>query len=78
MHRPKDADLVIALGDHNRGLEAPSLEARMITIPATLALEHVDEPRADSGTDAKHGNEGDSSVDGGGGLVEDSPPDGPA
>ena len=50
----------------------------MITIPATLALEHVDEPRAESGTDAKHGNEGDSSVDGGGGLVEDSPPDGPA
>jgi hypothetical protein len=58
--------------------ELAALEARMITIPATLALEHVDEPRADSGTDAKHGNEGDSSVDGAGGLVEDSPPDGPA
>jgi hypothetical protein len=31
--------------------ELAALEARMITIPASLALEHVDEPQADGGTD---------------------------
>jgi hypothetical protein len=57
--------------------ELAALEQRMVAA-APRVLEHVAEPRADSGTDAKHGNEGDSSVDGAGGLVEDSPPDGPA
>jgi thymidine phosphorylase len=38
--------------------ELAALEARMITIPATLALEHVDEPQVDGG------NDGDGGVDG--------------
>jgi hypothetical protein len=42
--------------------ELAALEARMITIPATLALEHVDEPQADGNTDAEQG--GDGSADG--------------
>ena len=33
------------------GAELAALEARMITIPATLALEHADEPQADGDTD---------------------------
>ena len=37
--------------------ELAALEARMITIPATLALEHVDEPQVEAGTDAGHGND---------------------
>jgi hypothetical protein len=40
----------------------------MITIPATLALEHVDEPQVDGDTDADHGNDGDGCVDGAGEL----------
>jgi hypothetical protein len=32
--------------------ELAALEARMITIPATLALEHVDEPQVDGDTTA--------------------------
>jgi hypothetical protein len=32
--------------------ELAALEARMITIPATLALEHADEPQADGDTEA--------------------------
>jgi hypothetical protein len=38
--------------------ELAALEARMITIPATLALEHVDEPQADGNTDAEQGGDG--------------------
>jgi hypothetical protein len=38
--------------------ELAALEARMITIPATLALEHADEPQADGDTDAKQGGDG--------------------
>ena len=37
--------------------ELAALEARMITIPATLALEHVDEPQVEAGTDAGHSND---------------------
>ena len=37
--------------------ELAALEARMITIPGSLALEHVDEPQADGDTDA--GQDGD-------------------
>ena len=44
--------------------ELAALEARMITIPAALALEHADEPQVDGDTDAEQ--DGD---------VEDSPPD---
>ena len=32
--------------------ELAALEARMITIPGSLALGHVDEPQADGDTDA--------------------------
>jgi hypothetical protein len=35
----------------------------MITIPATLALEHVDEPQIDGDTDAEQGNDGEARVD---------------
>ncbi len=38
--------------------ELAALEARMITIPATLALEHADEPQADGDTDAAQGGDG--------------------
>jgi hypothetical protein len=41
--------------------ELAALEARMITIPGSLALEHVDEPQADGDTDA--GQDGDGCVD---------------
>ena len=41
--------------------ELAALEARMITIPATLALEHADEPQADGDTDA--GQDGDGCAD---------------
>jgi Family of unknown function (DUF5681) len=41
--------------------ELAALEARMITIPATLALEHADEPQADGGIDA--GQDGDGCAD---------------
>jgi hypothetical protein len=33
--------------------ELAALEARMITMPASLALEHVEEPQADGDTDAE-------------------------
>jgi hypothetical protein len=52
--------------------ELAALEARMITIPATLALEHVGEPQVDGG------NDGDGGVDDVGeltdGAVEESFP----
>ena len=38
--------------------ELAALEARMITIPAALALEHVGEPQADGDTDAAQGGDG--------------------
>jgi len=41
--------------------ELAALEARMITTPATLALEHVEEPQADGGIDA--GQDGDGGAD---------------
>jgi hypothetical protein len=41
--------------------ELAALEPRMITIPATLALEHVEEPQADGGIDA--GQDGGGCVD---------------
>jgi hypothetical protein len=45
-----------------------ALEARMITIPATLALEHVDEPQADGdnpdGSDTDAEQDGDGCADG--------------
>jgi hypothetical protein len=43
--------------------ELAALEARMITIPGSLALEHVDEPQADGDTDASQ--DGDGFVDDG-------------
>ena len=46
--------------------ELAALEARMITIPASVALEHVDEPQVDGDTDAEHGNDGNSGIDGAG------------
>ena len=57
--------------------ELAALEQRMITIPGSLALEHVDEPQADGDTDA--GRDGGGCVDDAGELqdgdAEDSPPD---
>jgi hypothetical protein len=41
--------------------ELAALEQRMITIPGSLTLEHVDEPQADGDTDA--GQDGDGCVD---------------
>jgi hypothetical protein len=41
--------------------ELAALEARMITIPAALALEHADKPQADGDTDA--GQDGDGCAD---------------
>ena len=41
--------------------ELAALEARMITLPASLALEHADEPQADGDTDA--GQDGDGCAD---------------
>ena len=38
--------------------ELAALEARMITIPATLALEHADEPQADGDTDTEQDTDG--------------------
>ena len=38
--------------------ELAALEARMITIPASLALEHVEEPQADGDTDAEQDTDG--------------------
>jgi hypothetical protein len=38
--------------------ELAALEARMITIPATLALEHVDEPQVDGDADAERDDDG--------------------
>jgi hypothetical protein len=58
--------------------ELAALEARMITIPASVALEHVDEPQVDGDTDAEHGNDGNSGGELADGDVEDSPPDAPA
>ena len=43
--------------------------ARMITIPAALALEHADKPQADGDTDAEQDGDG---------CVDDEPPDAPA
>ena len=37
--------------------ELAALEARMITIPAALALEHADKPQADGDTDAAQGGD---------------------
>jgi hypothetical protein len=42
--------------------ELAALEARMITIPASLALEHAEEPQADGETDAAQ--DGDGCADG--------------
>jgi hypothetical protein len=57
--------------------ELAALEARMITIPASVALEHVDEPQVDGNTDAAQ--DGDGCGDDAGELpdgdAEDSPPD---
>jgi hypothetical protein len=36
--------------------ELAALEARMITIPAALALEHADEPQVDGDTDGSQSN----------------------
>ena len=44
----------------------------MITIPATLALERVDEPQVDGDNDAEHGNDGDGGVDDAGEADTDS------
>jgi hypothetical protein len=41
--------------------ELAALEARMITLPASLALEHADQPQADGDTDA--GQDGDGCAD---------------
>ena len=41
----------------------------MITVPATFALEHADEPQADGDTDAEQDGDG---------CVDDEPPDAPA
>ena len=49
--------------------ELAALEARMITIPAALALEHADKPQADGDTDAEQDGDG---------CVDDEPPDAPA
>ena len=38
--------------------ELAALEARMITLPASLALEHADEPQADGDTDAEQDGDG--------------------
>ena len=38
--------------------ELAALEARMITIPGSLALEHVDEPQAGGDTDAAQDDDG--------------------
>jgi hypothetical protein len=38
--------------------ELAALEARMITIPGSLALEHVDEPQANGDTDAEQDGDG--------------------
>jgi hypothetical protein len=48
--------------------ELAALEARMITIPAALALEHADKPQADGDTDA--GQDGDDCPDDAGELVD--------
>ena len=54
--------------------ELAALEARMITIPASLALEHVGEPQADGGnTDGSHidaGQDGDGCADDAGELAD--------
>jgi hypothetical protein len=41
-----------------RRLQLAALEARMIPIPATLALEHGDEPQADGETDPEQDTDG--------------------
>ena len=46
--------------------ELAALEARMITIPAALALEHADEPQANGDTDVEQ-DDGDGCVDEAGG-----------
>jgi hypothetical protein len=62
LHLSADA-ITKRLSDMTDG-ELAALEARMITIPATLALEHVGESQVDGDTDAEHGNDGDGCVDG--------------
>ena len=62
MHLSADA-ITKRLSDMTDG-ELAALEARMITIPATLALEHVGESQVDGDTDAEHGNDADGCVDG--------------
>jgi hypothetical protein len=49
--------------------ELAALEARMITVSPTLALEHVDEPQVEP--DAERRNDGDGSVDGVGEPADD-------
>jgi hypothetical protein len=63
--------------------ELAALEARMITLPATLV--HADEPQADGDTDGSDtdvGQDGDDCADDAGELpdgdVEDPPPDAPS
>ena len=46
--------------------ELAALEARMITIPGSLALEHVDEPQADGDTDASQDGDGCADDEGAG------------
>ena len=50
--------------------ELAALEARMITLPATLALEHVDEPQADGGNPG--GSDTDAGQDGDGGADDEA------
>jgi hypothetical protein len=50
--------------------ELAALEARMITIPASLALEHVDEPQADG--DNPDGSDTDAEQDSDGGADDEA------
>jgi hypothetical protein len=60
--RHLSADAITKRLSEMTGAELAALEARMITIPASLALEHVDEPQADGDTDAEQ--DGDGCADG--------------
>jgi hypothetical protein len=51
------ADAITRLTDMTDA-ELAALEARMITIPGSLALEHVDEPQAVGDTDAEQDGDG--------------------
>ena len=53
--------------------ELAALEARMITVPATFAVEHADEPQADGDTDGSDtdvGQDGDDCADDAGELPD--------